>query len=205
MTPVEVVDTRRVFESDDEVCRAVERAQAGDRRGFEVLFRMLGRSVVGYLRRWGVRDPEWMANGVFERAFRRIDGFDGDGRHFRSFIFTIANHAAVDEARRWRVRVKEVPLTWAYHEARSDLEDEVMCRLARQRVEVLLGELSADQREVLVLRLGGLSLSETAAVLGKKYDTVKTLQRRGLNVLRAALCAEGWIAEAPTSAPGPPP
>ena len=45
--------------------------------------------------------------------------------------------------------------------------------------------LAGDQREVLMLRIvGGLTVSEVAAVLHKSPGAVKALQRRGLAAIR---------------------
>ena len=66
----------------------------GDARGFDVLFRATGASVVGYLRSRSVSDPDGLANEVFLRVFRSIHTFTGDGARFRSWLFTIAHNAA---------------------------------------------------------------------------------------------------------------
>jgi len=48
-------------------------------------------------------------------------------------------------------------------------------------VVAALRELSADQREVLLLRIaGGLTAPEVATILGKTTGAVKALQHRGL-------------------------
>ena len=172
----------------DEVDAALARARAGDPRGFDVLFHALGAPVAGYLRGRSVNDPEGVANEVFLRAFRTIRTFQGDAERFRSWVFTIAHHAAVDDIRRRQRRVRESPLDRAPETAGGDVETEVIAGLAYERVQVLLSGLSADQRDVLVLRVvADLSLTEAAEVLGKSYEAVKALQRRGLSALRVAL------------------
>jgi len=177
-----------VDQSQSELGEAVARAQAGDPRGFEVLFRELGAPVAGYLRSRSVSDPDGIANEVFLRAFRTIHTFDGDAQRFRSWLFTIAHHAAVDDARRRGRRVREAPIDHAPEQAGGDVETDVIANLAHERVHALLSGLSADQREVLVLCVvADLSIAQTAEVLGKRYETVKTLRRRGLSALRAAI------------------
>ena len=47
--------------------------------------------------------------------------------------------------------------------------------------------LTDDQRHVVELRLAGLSDHEIAEVLGRKYATVRTIQRRALIRLQALL------------------
>ena len=173
---------------------ALERARAGDARGFDELFGATGAAVAGYLRGRGVGDPDGVANEVFVRAFRTLHTFQGDGERFRSWLFAIAHNAAIDDARRRRRRVVEVPLDAAPEAAGGDVEADVLDRLAQERVRALLARLSPDQRDVLLLRIvADLSVEETARVLGKGHEAVKGLQRRGLAALRRALSSEEGV------------
>jgi RNA polymerase sigma-70 factor (ECF subfamily) len=173
---------------------ALERARAGDPRGFDELFRATGAAVAGYLRARGADDPDGLANDVFVRAFGTLRKFQGDGDRFRAWLFTIAHNAAIDDARRRRRRLVEVRLAVAADIPGGDVEDEAMARLAHERVHALLALLSPDQRDVLLLRVvADLSVEETAAVLGKSYEAVKALQRRGLAALRRALSSEEGV------------
>ena len=57
---------------------------------------------------------------------------------------------------------------------------------------MLLGTLSPDQRDVLLLRIiGDLSVDRVAEVLGKTPGAVKALQHRGLTQLRKTVVEEG--------------
>ncbi len=181
-------------DTDDPLAIAIERAQAGDQRGFETLFRALGASVAGYLRVRGVVDPDGVANEVFVRAFRTIHTFHGDGDRFRSWIFTIAHHAAVDDARRRRRRVVETPLAKAREAVGGDVESDALAHLAHERVEALLSSLSDDQHDVLMLRVvADRSVSETAAILGKSHEAVKALQHRAVAALQRVLSSDDAV------------
>src|SRR5258706_10687034 len=103
---------------------AIASARSGDARGFEVLFHTLSGAGAGYLGAGSVGDPEGVANDVFLRAFRMIQTFEGDGPRFRSWVFTIAHHAAVDDVRRRQRRVRETPLAWAPETPGGDVETE---------------------------------------------------------------------------------
>lgn len=81
-----------------------------------------------------------------------------------------------------------MPLDRAADTATGDVETQVLANLAHDHVHTLLAGLSADQRDVLVLRIvADLSVAETAAVLDKSYEAVKALQRRGLGALQRAI------------------
>jgi RNA polymerase sigma factor (sigma-70 family) len=173
---------------------ALEAARAGQAWGYDALFRTLGAAVGGYLRGRGVRDPDDVANAVFLRAFRALHTFRGDGERFRSWLFTIAHNASIDDLRRRARRVSETNLDSVSDEptgGADDVADEVMVRLATERVDALLARLSPDQRDVLMLRiLADLTVEQTAAALGKSYEAVKALQRRGLATLKRGLLAD---------------
>jgi RNA polymerase sigma-70 factor (ECF subfamily) len=62
----------------------------------------------------------------------------------------------------------------------------------RDRVRAALRQLPETDRELLVLRyLEGLSMSETAAVLGVRVGAAKMRHRRALEALRPYLAGEG--------------
>jgi len=173
---------------------ALDRARDGRPSGFDELFRATGPAVAGYLRARQVSDPDGLANDVFLRAFTRLPTFAGDGERFRTWLFTIAHHAAIDDSRRRRRRPQETPLERAAESVGGDVEDDVVARLASERVSRLLDGLSPDQRDVLLLRIvADCSVEETAIMLGKGYEAVKALQRRGLAALRRQLSSHEGV------------
>ncbi|HEY5011116.1 MAG TPA: RNA polymerase sigma factor [Acidimicrobiia bacterium] len=180
--------------SDGELDVALDAARAGDGRGFDAIFRALGAPVAGYLRARGVHDPDDVANAVFLRTFRALHTFQGNGERFRSWLFTIAHHASIDDRRRRARRVLETDLDAVSVEPAGGADEvayAVFARLAAERVDALLARLSPDQCDVLVLRIvADLSVDQTAAVVGKSYEAVKALQRRGLAALKRELSAD---------------
>jgi RNA polymerase sigma-70 factor (ECF subfamily) len=164
------------------------RAQRGEPRAFDELVRWLERPLLGFLTARGAEDPHGTANEVLVRVFRRIDRFAGGQAQFRAWVFKIARNALVDEHRRRASRPIAVPngteaLTGAVA-AGDDLD-----RIGeRERVEAMLGCLTDDQREVVLLRVvAGLSVDETARAVGRRPGAVRALQHRALARLRASL------------------
>lgn len=164
----------------------LDAARVGAGWAFERIYRALAPAVHGYLRAQGARDPEGTANDVFLRVYRRLPGFDGDVARFRSWVFVIAHNLVLDERRYYGRRGHEVAV-----ERVPDLgvgADVADAALGEARVQAILGLVSPEQRDVLLLRfLLDLSLEDTAAATGRTVTAVKGLQRRGLDALRRRL------------------
>ncbi|MFZ6003710.1 MAG: RNA polymerase sigma factor [Actinomycetota bacterium] len=145
-------------------------------------YRSLGPAVLGYLRGQGASDPEDLLSEVFLQVARSLPRFRGDDDAMRRWIFTIARNRLIDESRRRRRRpstragpVPDVP-------ARS-AEDSFDPALLRA-----LGQLTADQREVVVLRfVADLSLDEVATITKRAPGAVKSMQHRALAQLARIL------------------
>lgn len=167
----------------------LDAARADQPWAYTRLFEWLGGPVAGYLRSQGAEDPDDLANDVFLRAFTNLHRFEGDEPKFRSWVFTIAHRRAVDHWRARARRVQAIELGSA-HEGPpvASAEDSALAGLSEASVVALLSGLTADQRDVLTLRiLGDLTVEQVAAVLGKREGAVKALQRRGLAQLKVAL------------------
>lgn len=97
-------------------------------------------------------------------------------------------HALVDESRRpWRRRERSAGYSLPELPG-PDHADQVDERI---RIRAALARMAPGQRAVLVLRYyEGLSVEETAEVLGRQPGTVKSQTARGLTALRALLGAE---------------
>lgn len=184
---------RDVDPSDDDFADVLAAAQRGQPAALRMLYDRYARVVAGYLRARGVRDVDDLASEVFLNAFGSLGKFAGGSNDFRAWILTIAHHRWVDDQRRSARRVE----TTDYDPGHDDrltgsAEDEVLDRLALERVHERLSTLAPDQRDVLVLRVvGDLTIEQIAAVLGKRVGAVKALQRRGLAALRRAMDPEG--------------
>jgi RNA polymerase sigma-70 factor (ECF subfamily) len=180
----------------DELDLLVAAARSGGGWAFGRLWAQLAPSVAAYLRGRGVRDADDVTSEVFLAAFRGIGRFHGDGVAFRSWLFTIAHHKAVDVRRRPASReiLVDAVGAGAGHgldniTARS-AEDVAMEQIGGDRAVRQLEALTDDQRAVLLLRVvADLSLAETADVLGKPVGAIKALQHRALARLRAELAA----------------
>lgn len=168
-------------------------ARTGSPGAFEQIFTALSPVVEGYLRLQGAAEPEDLTSEVFVAVLRNIGSFTGDEPGFRSWVFTIAHRRLLDERRRVLRRPPADPLGDAPDRpAPDDVERTVEQALGTARVRALCERLSADQRDVLLMRLlGRLTVDEVAAALGKTPGSVKALQRRGLLAISRLIEREG--------------
>jgi len=165
------------------------RAKRGEADSFRAIYDDLARTVAGYLRSRGGQDVEDLTSEVFLGVFVGLPGFTGGQADFRSWVFTIAHRKLVDQWRQVGRRPVQVALDVEL-DARpvSSAEQQALASLGDERLQRALGELSEDQRDVLLLRIvADLSIEQTAAVLDRSQGAVKQLQRRGLLALRRAL------------------
>jgi RNA polymerase sigma-70 factor (ECF subfamily) len=171
--------------------------KAGLPAAFERLVREYGDRLYRFaLRLVGERGAEDLTQEVLLRVFRSIGSYEPTGR-FDSWLFTIANHLAIDEARR---RKPEAPLTEIDEEARGDrfasampepsesLEEAERRRALLQAVE----RLPLDQRQVFLLREeAGLSFKEIAEILQCPLNTALGRMHYAMEHLRKALKTHG--------------
>lgn len=177
--------------SGPELDTLVAAARAGGGWAFGRLWERLSPVVHAYVRGLGARDPDDMTSEVFLAAFRRIGRFEGDGQAFRSWLFTIAHHKAVDGWRRGAANREVLTDELEDRRVAPSAEDDAFARLSGAAVRDLLATLTGDQRSVLLLRVvGELTLEETAAVVGKPVGAVKALQHRALQRLRRQMTDE---------------
>ncbi len=177
----------------DDFDRLLPQARSGSPEAFAAIYQDLVRPVAAYLRAQGVRDVEDATSEVFLSVFTGLPRFEGDQSQLRSWVFTIAHRRAVDTWRRASRRVQETPYEVEDDTRTADsAETGALQALGGRRVLEVLGTLTDEQREVLVLRVvADLTVDEVAHVTGRRPGAVKALQRRGLAALRQTLSTAG--------------
>ena len=120
---------------------------------------------------------------VFAKALAALPGYREEAPSFRSWLFAIAHNVMADDL---RGRRPVAPMDAAAHVAETGpspeeviLSDETGCL-----VRALLATLPPDQRQILELRLAGLTGPEIAAALGRSLGSVKIAQVRAFARLR---------------------
>ena len=170
-------------------------AQAGDRDAFGELYRRYVRQVSGvvYSRTRDCGLVEDLTSETFLRALRSVGSVSDRGRDLGVWLTVIARHVVADHYKAARSR-REVPT--------AEVAELAIDRVGRagqvivdddtaEQLRSGIAGLSAESRRCLWLRFyRDLSVAQTAAVMGRSRASVKALQYRALNRLRA-----GWVAE----------
>jgi RNA polymerase sigma-70 factor (ECF subfamily) len=178
------------------VMAIVGRAQAGDPDAFGELYDRYVDLVFRYVyyRVGGKPLAEDLTSETFLRALRRIGSFTWQGRDFGAWLVTIARNLVADhyKSSRYKLEVTTADLLDAGADGVTEgPEGQVLDSLTNaQLIEAIRG-LSAEQQECVVLRfLQGLSVSETAAAMGKNDGAIKALQYRAVRALARLLPAD---------------
>jgi len=172
-------------------------AKLGADWAWAVLYAEISGPVMGFLRCRGVSDPEEAAGDVFFELARAVDDFDGDEEQFRITVFQLAYRRLLAE----KHYGKGFP--------RSALADQVLDRLKRDvtvmdtmakeeipdEIRAAFQVLTPDQRDVLTMRVvSHLSVEQTAAVIERRIEDVRSIQRHALAQVRKTLSAGVMLA-----------
>jgi RNA polymerase sigma-70 factor, ECF subfamily len=172
----------------------VELARGGDSEAFGLLYDHYNTSVYRfiYYRVGSVALAEDLTSETFFRALRSMSSFKWQGKDFGAWLMTIARNLTADHYKAGRTRLEFATEDMGAHDSATDgPENAVLASLTNEALLEALGELPPEQQECLIMRfLQGLSIAETAKVLGRSDGAVKQLQLRGVRNL-AKLLPEG--------------
>jgi RNA polymerase sigma-70 factor, ECF subfamily len=171
----------------DRIAALVTLAQQGDAEAFgQVYDRYVGQIYRYLYYRVGSHAlAEDLTSETFLRALRRIDSFTYTGKDIGAWFTTIARNLVTDHVKSSRFRL-EVSTADMLDADRGDdgIEAQVLERLQNAALLDAVRGLRADQQECIMLRfLQGLSVAETAEVMGRSNGAVKQLQLRAVRAL----------------------
>jgi RNA polymerase sigma-70 factor (ECF subfamily) len=172
----------------------VELARKGDTDAFGLLYDHYQASVYRFLfyRTRSSQLAEDLTSETFFRALRSMSNFRWQGKDFGAWLMTIARNLATDHFKAGRTRLELTTEDMGVHDDATDgPEEEVLAGLTNEILLTALKSLPDEQRDCLIMRfLQGMSIAETAAVLGRSDGAIKQLQLRGVRNL-AKLMPEG--------------
>ena len=183
------------IEADDphalRVQALVALAQRGDSEAFAQIYDLYVDQVYRYLYyRLGAHAlAEDLTSETFLRALRRIGSFTWQGRDIGAWFMTIARNLVADHVKssRFKLEVSTADMIDA-DRAEAGVEEVVLAQLDNTALANALKTLKPEQQECLTLRfLQGLSVAETALVMGRSEGAIKQLQLRAVRTLARLL------------------
>jgi len=172
----------------------VELARKGDTEAFGLLYDHYHTAVYRFLfyRTRSAALAEDLTSETFFRALRSMTGFRWQGKDFGAWLMTIARNLATDHFKAGKTRLEMTTEDMGQHDDTTEgPESAVLATLTNEILLEALAKLPDEQRDCVVMRfLQGLSIAETAAVLGRSDGAVKQLQLRGIRNL-AKLVPDG--------------
>lgn len=132
-------------------------------------------------------DAEDATSQVFLAALGNLHRFkrDDNEESFRSWLFGIARNVV---GKSWRYTERHPSTTLDAAATVTDpealTEERVLNAELSRQLHGLMHRLTPDQRELMELRLSGLSAIEIAHVLGRSQESVRKAQSRAVMTLR---------------------
>jgi RNA polymerase sigma-70 factor (ECF subfamily) len=186
MNPVDPIDHERV-----RLTALVELARGGDAEAFGQLYDHYQPSVYRFLfyRTRSRQLAEDLTSETFFRALRSLSGFTWQGRDFGAWLTTIARNLATDHFKAAKTRLELTTDDMGFHGGDVEgPETDVLRTLTTEALFRALSELPEDQRDCLIMRfLQGLSIAETAEVMGRSDGAIKQLQLRAIRKLAKSM------------------
>lgn len=176
-----------VEEGHVETWRLVRLAQEGDGDAFGQLYDRYVDTVFRFIY-FRVNDralAEDFTSETFLRALRRIGTISYQGRDIGAWFVTIARNIVLDHLKSARHRLEMTTAdTIEGKEHAESTEAAVLESLQSERLMQAVQQLGDEQRECVMLRfVHGLSVNETAQVMGKNDGAIKALQHRAVRKL----------------------
>jgi len=194
--PDEIADQIPDDDASAEGWALVHAAQDGDTEAFGRLFDRYHDTVFRFvLFRLGDRPAaEDLTQETFVRAYRRLSSVSYQGRDIGAWFVTIARNLVLDHVKSSRYRLESSHAEVADvapASLRPGPENEVIAGATHAELLRCVAKLGDDQQECIALRfLQGLSVAETAEIMGRNEGAVKALQHRAVRRL-AQLLPEG--------------
>jgi RNA polymerase sigma-70 factor, ECF subfamily len=191
VAPAAAIDVAGTFdtvdESHQETWQLVVAAQRGDSDAFGQLYDRYVDSVYRFIY-YRVNDrglAEDFTSETFLRALRRITTISYQGRDIGAWFVTIARNIVFDHMKSARNRLE---ISTGDNIEGTDFapspEGAVLNQLTSDKLIAGVKQLNHEQRECIELRfIYGLSVSETAAAMGKNDGAIKALQHRAVRKL----------------------
>ncbi len=170
--------------------RLLEQARRGNQEAISQIYESYFAPIYQFIR-LRVDDAalaEDLAAEVFVKFIGALRGRNAPRQTLRGWLFRVARHVLHDHYAKAGQFATATLEEWLPAPSLDDPEAQLIRALDRDQIRRAIRMLTAEQQEVLILRFGQrLSLQETADIMGKRVNAVKSLQFRAVDHLRQTL------------------
>lgn len=198
------LDARLIPVAEDSEDRAAVERTLAEPNAFAFLYRKYVADIYRYCyRRLDDREAaEDVTSQIFMQAYAALPSLGS--KPFRPWLFAIARNALIDLYRRQRPPSTSLDQVLDRHDDAPSPEDRAIEGEGVAAIRTLFGQLSERDRQVVELRLAGLTGPEIAEAMHCNPAVVRTAQHRAFTRIRALLAPTQKVESAMT-AKGPRP
>ena len=118
---------------------------------------------------------EDLCSDVFVKVYEKLDTFDDKKASISTWVFTITRNRLIDYYRTRKVMV-EIPETLTYDDDYSDIDDEMLEKLAEA-----LDKVDERSKKLIIMHYyEGKTLKEVAELMDISYPYAKILHKKAL-------------------------
>lgn len=165
----------------------IGRAQKGEVEAFGKVYDLLVDRIYRFVlfKTGDVMVAQDITSETFMRGWRHLNKVEH--RNFRAYLFKIARNLVVDHYQQ-RKRTVRLPEGDWLADPKVNVERGFIKKQAIEELYKALSKLPKNYLEVVSLRfLEGLSVKETAAIIGKSSSAVRVIQHRAIKKLKGYL------------------
>jgi len=169
---------------------AIDRCQQGDVSAFGELYDTYIKKIYDfvYYKTLHRETAEDLTSVVFTKALEHINSFTNTEGSFSAWLYRIARNTVIDHYRTRKIE-KDVDDVWDLSSS-EDVAHDTDVRLKLEKAEKLLGVLTSEQRDIVIMRLWqDMTHADIATVIGKSEGAVKVAYSRAITKLRGEMSA----------------
>jgi RNA polymerase sigma-70 factor (ECF subfamily) len=163
----------------------LERARKGDKTAIASIYNQYFEPIYQFVRFRvaSQQHAEDITSDIFLALIHAFKRNKAPNTNLRAWLFRVARNKIADHHASRDTLPLETIEQWLPDDA-LNVEAQILQAFSQEQVRQWVMQLSLDQQTVLLLRFSQqLSLQETADIVGKKVNTVKTIQSRALKKL----------------------
>lgn len=174
-----------VIADDDVLVAAAREDFAAFAKLYEKYFDKIYNYIFSMLRQHEAAED--VVSQTFEKALLNLGKYENRGYTFGSWLYTIARNCAFDyvKAQKKLTQIDDYPVILTEGDSTADTAE---LKIESEKLWLEIQKLDLAAREIVILRyIEEYSIKETAKILNKSEDAVKSAAKRALKLLRQNL------------------